>query len=106
MKLKDSEIELLKKTINSILHKDQSISVYLFGSRVSETSSKYSDVDILIDATPDFTLSQLSKLKEDIEESSTPFIYDFVLNKDVYEHYSDNIEKNKVLLFSLIGSKY
>lgn len=101
MDLKVTEIALLKKSVTSILTEDQSIKVYLFGSRVDDTNRKYSDVDILIDAVPELSILQLSALKESMEQSSTSFIYDFVQLKKLYNHYSDNINRNKILLFEV-----
>ena len=104
MSLEAKEIELLKGIIKAILTKEQSIKVYLFGSRTDDTNKKYSDVDILLDATPALSIIQLAEIKEQVEQSQSPYIFDFVLQEDLYQNYSEKICKSKTLLFNVRAS--
>ena len=101
MNLSSAEINILKDIIESIIDDNQSIKVYLFGSRANETNKKYSDVDILLDSAPEFSINQMAQIKEQLEESKTPFIFDFVQTKDLYENYFKAVNENKTLLFEI-----
>ena len=101
MSLDENNILLLKKIISKNLITAQTIKVYLFGSRAINKNKKYSDVDILIDATPGLSILQLSNIKEEMEESSSPYIYDFVLKEDLYKNYEENILNSMIHLFDI-----
>jgi predicted nucleotidyltransferase len=71
--------------------------VWCFGSRALGTHSKYSDVDLMVEASND--LSQLiSEVREAIIESSFPYKVDLVDLKDFANEYRVNFEAQKKLI--------
>lgn len=101
MGLTEKDISLLKKIFIANLNNGQSVKVYLFGSRANNEHQKYSDVDILIESEPKLSMLQISNIKEQVEDSNTPYIFDFVFKEDVYQHYEKEILKSLQLLFSM-----
>ena len=81
----------------------QVIEVWLFGSRARGTQRKYSDVDLLIEATPPMDAAQKSRLDGALEESDLPFKVDCVASAEVYQPYRTTITIEKRVLFSLKG---
>lgn len=86
--LEDKYIEFIKSTISKVL---PNVDVYIFGSRVQGTSTKFSDVDIALDG--DFETSNLLRLKAVFQDSTFPYKVDIVDLKSLDENFK-NIIKN------------
>ena len=58
----------------------------------------FSDIDLLILPTPSSSLtsSELSKIREDIEESRFPLKVDLVYSEDLVESYRARIDREKI----------
>jgi predicted nucleotidyltransferase len=74
--------------------------VCLFGSRANGTHSKYSDVDLLIECEA-LPVGALSKITQDLEESSLPYKFDLVDAGKLAPEYKRSVDASKQFLFSL-----
>ena len=74
-------------------------SVYLFGSRARGDEEEGSDVDLAISGT-EIDRSDLSLIREQWEYSTIPVMFDLVDLKDINSALSEQIEKEKVLLWT------
>lgn len=52
--------------------------VYLFGSRASGTAGPRADIDVAVDPLAPIPSGVLSRIRENLEESSTPYVVDLV----------------------------
>lgn len=73
--------------------------VYLFGSRARGQEEEGSDADLAINGT-EIDLSDLSLIREQWEYSTIPMMLDLVDLKDINSTLGDQIEKEKVLLWT------
>lgn len=80
---------------------NQKIRVWIFGSRVRGNHRPFSDVDLIIEATPPLTSTLLSQIAADFEESSLPFKFDLVPLDSIYPPYAPQIHNEKKLLVQL-----
>ncbi len=72
--------------------------VYIFGSRSQGTHHPYSDVDLIFKSEKEVPQILISKIKEDIEESSFPDAVDLVSEKDLVESYRPSVFSQMKLL--------
>lgn len=95
--LSDSDFQILLNLVLEPLKK-KSIKLYIFGSRATGRQHKFSDLDLLIEPPNDkpISVSELSEIKEAIEESRFPIKVDFVLMDELAESYKDRILKEKI----------
>lgn len=93
--LRPHEFEILAKGLIEPL-KLKGISLWIFGSRARGDFKKFSDIDILYDGL--LTLSELSDLREKLEESDLPYKVDLVNLSDVAESYKMHIMKDRIRL--------
>lgn len=98
--ISESQLSDVYECIRKVLYSEQNLTLWLFGSRANGDFQKYSDVDLLLDASPPFDPEQKRKLTEKLEESDLPFKFDLVLPNEIYEPYRRQIEKEKKLLAS------
>ncbi len=73
--------------------------VYLFGSRARGQEEEGSDADLAISGT-EIDRSDLSLIREQWEYSTIPVMLDLVDLKDINSALSEQVEKEKVLLWS------
>lgn len=99
--LSPHQLMMLKDTIEKIRTGNQDLRVYIFGSRARGKHRKYSDVDLLIEASPAWSEKQRADLMEALEESNLPFQFDIVTPEAVFDPYRKQIETEKILLFRL-----
>jgi predicted nucleotidyltransferase len=75
--------------------KRTSFKVYIFGSRALGTHRPYSDIDLLILATPPLQQFEKEQLLEQIEESELPYKFDLVFEEDLLDEYKNSINQSK-----------
>ena len=73
--------------------------VYLFGSRARGDEEEGSDADLAINGT-EIVRSDLSLIREQWEYSTIPMMLDLVDLKDINSTLGEQIEKEKVLLWT------
>ena len=81
---RDSVISIIKNNVSN------KVRVFFFGSRMDGTSSKSSDLDVLLHGNSPIELGQISIIKEQLEQSNLPFKVD-VLD---YHRCSEQMLKN------------
>ena len=98
--LTQDQLQFIFNTVVKPLHQ-LGAKVFVFGSRATQTNRKYSDLDILIEprsSTDSEVKSVISRINEELVESSFPYKVDLVLEDEVAESYRENILKQKVEL--------
>src|ERR1700760_181901 len=93
--LTPEKILLIRHLIESTLASHQKIKIWIFGSRVSGAFRPYSDVDLLLEAAPPLTSSQISEAAEKLDESNLPFKIDLVRTEDLHTPYAEQIHTEK-----------
>lgn len=83
------------------LETSQSVEIWLFGSRATGHHKKYSDVDLLVRATPALSSRQLREIREDLKESNLPFQFDLVPEEALYGPYAGEVQATKKLLLKV-----
>ena len=78
------------------------IKVYLFGSRVKGTNKKFSDIDIVIDINAKLSLNEMSRIKDDFEESDLIYIVDIIDYNAVDNSFKSIIDNEKVLIYETV----
>jgi len=96
--LRPQDLKIIEQAVAKELPASQAPKLWLFGSRATRTHKKYSDVDLLLEASPPATRAQLSKIRESLEESSLPYKVDILRPDDVYPAFLDSIENQKIPL--------
>jgi predicted nucleotidyltransferase len=97
--LTTEELQLLK-TIVLIPLKKRGAKVYIFGSRACGKHHPFSDIDLLFEQNPNnlFSISEISEIRENLENSELPFKVDLVDSFDLAKSYIAKIDKEKILL--------
>ena len=72
--------------------------VYIYGSRAKGNFRKYSDIDILL-SSGKYDEKALSGV--DFDKLDIPYKIDFVLDKDLFEDYRDEVHDHMILLSSV-----
>lgn len=90
-----SDLELIKNEIIKNLGQTKNPKIYLYGSRAKGNFRPYSDIDLLLiaDQYDEQSLSQA-----DFEQLDIPYKVDFVLDKDLFAAYRDEIHEHMVEL--------
>ncbi len=87
-----------KKIILEIINKYiPECKIYLFGSRARKTHSPGSDIDIAINCEKKIQTSNLSQIKEDIEESIIPYFVDVVDMHAITNEMKKQIKNDGIL---------
>lgn len=88
------------KIVQQILkkHLPSSATVRVFGSRVTGTNKKFSDLDLAINADPPLSLSTMADLLHDFEESNLPYKVDIVDWSTIDESFKEIIRQNSIVL--------
>lgn len=101
--LSDKHWKILNELVLQPLKKDQ-VRIWIFGSRARGDHQKYSDIDLLYEFPSDsydnqnLYLKKISKIKEDIEESTFPIKVDLVDIHELASSYKDSIFSEKIEL--------
>ena len=96
--LRPQDLKNIKQAVEKELSARQASKLWLFGSRAAQTHKKYSDIDLILEASPPVTRTQLSKIRGNLEESALPFKVDILRPDDIYPAFLDSIEYQKILL--------
>jgi predicted nucleotidyltransferase len=91
--LKPNELREILDHIKKHLGGTKNPKIYLYGSRVIGNFREFSDVDLLLCAD-EYDEKSLSMI--DFNETDTPYKIDFVLDKDLFEKYRDEIYEHMV----------
>ena len=75
--MQDKYIQLAKDIVLKNINK-QTISVFLFGSRVNNTTGKSSDIDIGFISPGKILPSIFRKIKVELEDSKIPYHFDLI----------------------------
>lgn len=94
-----SEKTRIQTIFSAILKPNYDYKIYVFGSRALGTHRQYSDVDLLVESKPPVSQSQLDQIKELIEKTDTPFVYDLVTLETLKPEYAQKIHTDKKLWF-------
>ncbi|MFZ4403975.1 MAG: nucleotidyltransferase family protein [Pseudobdellovibrionaceae bacterium] len=80
--------------------KSKGAQVFIFGSRAKGQFHPFSDIDILYIESPKYVISvaEISKIKEDLEESALTVKVDVVNIVNLASSYSEDVHKYKVAL--------
>ena len=89
----DEIIEVFSRAVPN-----KAFSVYLFGSRARGEEENGSDADLAISGT-EIDRSDLSLIREQWEYSTIPMMLDLVDLKDINSALTEQIEKEKILLW-------
>ena len=90
----EKSFKAILKEIQSHLGDTSNPQVYIYGSRVKGNFREFSDIDILLVADK-YDESALSQI--DFESLDIAYKVDFVLDKDLYDAYRDEIYGHMVL---------
>ena len=95
--LKPEDLELLEELLFSPLRKHHS-KIWIFGSRARGDYKPFSDIDILYQIPKNYTitLSDISDIKERLEQSNLAYKVDIVNIEDLAESYVEEILKDRV----------
>jgi predicted nucleotidyltransferase len=76
----------------------QKVELFVFGSRARGDFHPFSDIDLLYREVPGHAIDEsiISKIKEDIEESSFPIKVDLVNDANLADSYRTSVEKNMI----------
>ena len=94
--LTPQEIELLRSILLPVMNAiDENSSIWVFGSRTGDEFKKYSDVDLLF--SKEFTSRQLAAIRQSLEDSELPYVFDIVYEPNLESAYRENVEATKRL---------
>lgn len=91
--LSSSDIDSIKEEVTKNLGATVNAKIYIYGSRVKGNHREFSDIDLLLKADS-YDIDSLSKI--DFEKLDTPYKVDFVLDKDLFEGYREEIETHMI----------
>lgn len=97
MRLEHYSVDKLKNQINDIVGKYLDLSLYhvfFFGSRVTESNSQSSDIDIGIEGPEKIPARIISEIKEDLDNLPTLYKFDLVDFKQVTPNFREETIKN------------
>lgn len=73
MNLNPEQISTIKETFSRVI---PDVRIYLFGSRLNGAPRSDSDCDIALDAGRPLSLQEVSELRDALEKSRLPFLFD------------------------------
>ncbi|MDX1957861.1 MAG: nucleotidyltransferase domain-containing protein [Leptospiraceae bacterium] len=90
--IQDKHLEMIKEILKNKIPNEK---VWAYGSRVTGTAKKHSDLDLVVFG---LSLTKLTELKEGFEESNIPFRIDIMDWKKIPESFQKNIQAMYVVL--------
>ena len=93
--LTDDQLETVKLILKQVIPKK---TVCVFGSRITGTARKYSDLDLAIISDEPISLSIQAELNEAFSESNLPFKVDVVDWATASESFQKIILNNKIII--------
>ena len=94
--LSDTEYKHLESLVLEPLSR-HGAKVWMFGSRARGDYSRFSDVDLMVEASTDISMV-LGQVREAIIESNFPYKVDIVDLRDFAAEYRSNFEREKILI--------
>lgn len=91
--LSENEINIILK--NHIYEGE----VYIFGSRVSGNNKKFSDIDLAVNINRKLSLSEISAIKDDFDESDLIYTADIIDYNSISEEFKNIIDSNKKIIY-------
>lgn len=97
--LPPDQFEILEKTLIAPIKK-KNIKIYIFGSRARGQFHPFSDIDILIEESGNSVVSEseISKIREELEESRLGVAVDIVRSKELAKSYVESVLKERIEL--------
>jgi predicted nucleotidyltransferase len=87
------------ETIRQILQKNvPELTVWAFGSRVSGTARKFSDLDIVLVSDKSLDSLRMAIMRDEFSESDLPFKVDIIEWYGVEEYFREIIKENYFIL--------
>lgn len=95
--LPEEQFAILNEILIQPLKKHKA-TVYIFGSRATGKAHPFSDVDVLFEESADSLISaaELSKIKEELEESGLTVKIDLVNSKDLAKSFVEAVQRERV----------
>lgn len=97
--LSAQHLDLVRHSVDKRRDPHQAIKVWVFGSRAAETHKPYSDLDLLLEATPSLSPRQLALIRDDLEESNLPYRVDIVADHELAADLRSEIHTARRLVF-------
>ena len=90
-------LAFIKKLVFTYLDR-QKYRVFIFGSRASGSSRKFSDIDIGIEAKGEIPAATLVEIEEAFNESDLPYTIDLVDFSNVSHNFKSQAKKQTIYL--------
>lgn len=94
--LSDNEINIIKDILKNHIHEGE---VYIFGSRVRGNNKKFSDIDLAVNINRKLSLSEISAIKDDFDESDLIYMADIIDYNSISEEFKNIIDSNKKIIY-------
>ena len=95
-------IDEIKKKTKNTLKKYEVKKAILFGSYAKNLQTSKSDIDIVIDINAKLSLNEMSRIKDDFEESDLIYIVDIIDYNAVDNSFKSIIDNEKVLIYETV----
>lgn len=80
-------------------------SIVAFGSRVKGTASKFSDLDLAVEADQPLSLQELALIDADLEESDLPIKVDVIDLRTISASFRERVEREGIPIERLPGDR-
>jgi predicted nucleotidyltransferase len=97
----EKESQLIQSIFFKHRQPGQKLQIWLFGSWATQKNKKYSDIDLLIESDPCFSSLKKELIKEEFEESNSPYIFDLVFMENLESLYKQQILQERKLLIAI-----
>jgi uncharacterized protein len=97
--LSQQQLDLIREIFQRRIDGHVTLKVWIFGSRARGTHRPYSDLDLLLEATPPLSETYLDRLNEDFEESELPYKVDLVPQEKLLDAYRGQVMTERKPLF-------
>lgn len=91
--LPEPDFNSIKEEIKKHLGETKVAKLFVYGSRVKGNAREFSDIDLLLLAD-EYDEQELEKI--DFESLDTPYKVDFVLDKNLFEKYREEIHGHMI----------
>ena len=94
--LSENEINIIKDIFKNHIYEGE---VYIFGSRVRGNNKKFSDIDLAVNINRKLSLSEISAIKYDFDESDLIYTADIIDYNSISEEFKNIIDSNKKIIY-------
>ncbi|WP_297277336.1 nucleotidyltransferase family protein [uncultured Brachyspira sp.] len=94
--LSENEINIIKDILKNHIYEGE---VYIFGSRVRGNNKKFSDIDLAVNINRKLSLSEISAIKDDFDESDLIYTADIIDYNSISEEFKNIIDSNKKIIY-------